>query len=292
MAAREKIVITVSAEINGSIEKVWSHWVDPIHIIHWNYASDDWHTSFAENNFRIGEKFLTRMESRDGSMGFDFNGVYLKIEYHKYIEYAIEDGRKVGITFASKENVTIVTESFEAENSNPPEMQKAGWQAILNNFKKYVEKSPEPDILHFEIIINNNVKSVFRTMIDPKTYSEWTAIFNPTSRFQGSWEKGSKILFLGTDKDGETGGMISRIKENIPGRFLSIEHLGLINKGVEITSGPEADEWAGSLENYTFITYSDRTKLMVDIDSNEQFKSYFEKTWPKALEKLKSICEK
>lgn len=292
MAATEKEILTVSSEIIASVERVWCFWVDPMHIIHWNNASDDWHTSFAENNLRIGGKFMSRMEAKDGSTGFNFTGEYLKIEPHKYLEYAIEGGRKVKISFVTEGNVTIVTESFEAEQTNPLEMQKAGWQAILNNFKKYVEKKPELEILHFEIVINNRAKSVFKTLISSETYSEWTSVFNPTSCFSGSWKKGSKILFLGTDKEGKTGGMVSRIRENIPGKFLSIEHLGVVHKGIEITNGPEAKDWAGSLENYTFSSYNDKTKLAVDIDSNDQFKSYFEKTWPKALEKLKSICEK
>ncbi len=114
---------------------------------------------------------------------------------------------------------------------------------------------------------------------------------NPTSYFEGSWEKDSKILFLGTDKDGNKEGMVSRIKENIPNKLISIEHLGILKNDKEITSGTEVEGWAGALENYTFNEDNGKTFLSVDMDSNQQFKSYFEETWPKALNKLKAICE-
>jgi hypothetical protein len=116
-------------------------------------------------------------------------------------------------------------------------------------------------------------------------------VFDPTSRFKGSWEKNSKILFLGTDKDGNSAGMVSRIRENIPGRFLSIEHCGIVRDGKEITSGPEAEAWAGFLENYSFTSVNGKTLLSVSLDSSQEFKSYFSETWPLALKKLKSLSE-
>jgi len=125
-----------------------------------------------------------------------------------------------------------------------------------------------------------------------KVWNLWTAVFNPSSHFIGSWEKGSKILFLGTDSDGKTGGMVSRIKENIPYRFVSIEHYGVIKDGSEIFCGPEVDQWAGALENYTFAGVEGTTLLKVDMDVHEDYISYFAATWPEALKKLKEICEK
>jgi len=128
-------------------------------------------------------------------------------------------------------------------------------------------------------------------MFREDTYKNWTSAFNSDSRYEGSWNKGSKIVFLGTDSNGETGGMVSRIKENLQNKFVSIEHLGIIKNGNEILSGSEVDGWKGALENYTFKTTGNKTLLSVDIDSNQEFKSYFSDTWPKALSKLKSICE-
>jgi len=131
--------ITVTATINAPVEKAWNYWTSPKHITQWYNASDDWHAPRAENDLQVTGKFTTRMEAKDGSFGFDFNGIYDEIKTNELISYTIEGGRKVSITFSENGNETIVTETFEAENENPIDMQRAGWQAILDNFKKYVE---------------------------------------------------------------------------------------------------------------------------------------------------------
>lgn len=135
-----KEIITIETIVIAPIEKVWAFWTKPEHITQWNNASDDWHTTRAENDLRIGGKFLSRMEAKDGSFGFDFEGIYTEVITNKKISYTILDDRKVTITFLQTENGLQITESFEAENENSLELQKLGWQAILNNFKKYVEK--------------------------------------------------------------------------------------------------------------------------------------------------------
>ena len=139
METTDKTIITVNATVNATLEKVWQCWTLPQHITQWNNASDDWHTPTAENDLQVGGKFVYRMEAKDCSFGFDFTGVYNSIRTNEYIEYTIEEGRKVEISFLPKANETIIVESFEAEDINPIELQKAGWQAILDNFKKYVE---------------------------------------------------------------------------------------------------------------------------------------------------------
>lgn len=131
--------ITVEATIKAPVEKIWKYWTMPEHIKQWNKASDDWHTPYAENDVRTGGKFLSRMEAKDKSVGFDFGGVYDEVKDHKLIAYTIGDGRKVKIIFSGDKNETKITETFEAENQNPVEMQRSGWQAILDNFKKYTE---------------------------------------------------------------------------------------------------------------------------------------------------------
>ena len=292
MANSEKTTITVKASIEASVEKVWALWTNPWHIVHWNNASDDWHTPKAENDIRAGGKFLWRMEAKDGSVGFDFVGVYNKVEPHRQIEYTLDDDRTVAITFTSEGDQTTVTETFEAEDTNSLELQQQGWQSILDNFKRYVEAYGKLETLHFEISIKAKPERVFQMMLDEKHFSEWTAEFNPTSRFEGSWEKGAKIVFIGTDQDGNTGGMLGQIKENIPNKFVSIEYHGLIQDGEEITSGPEIEGWAGSYENYTFTEVNGETLLSVDVDTNHEFINYFKETWPKALDVLKAICEK
>lgn len=134
--------ITVESIVNAPVEKVWNYWTTPEHITQWNNASDDWHSPHAENDVRVGGKFITRMEAKDGSFGFDFGGVYDAVTVNEYIEYTIGDGRKVKVFFTpQQDNTTKVVETFEAENVHSPEMQQAGWQAILNNFKKYIENS-------------------------------------------------------------------------------------------------------------------------------------------------------
>ncbi len=139
METLSKTTITVKAAVNAPVEKVWNLWTSPDHIIHWNNASDDWHTPRAENDLRTGGKFLSRMEAKDGSYGFDFEGVYDMVQLYERIEYTLDDGRKVKITFTGQGNTTYVVETFEAENENSIEMQKQGWQSILDNFKKYAE---------------------------------------------------------------------------------------------------------------------------------------------------------
>lgn len=134
-----KTVITVQTIVDAPVEKVWEYWSAPAHIVKWNNASADWHTPRAENDLRTGGKFNSRMESRDGSIGFDFEGKYDNVKPMEKIAYTLGDGRKVEITFSQKNNQTTVIEKFEAEEENSEEMQRKGWQAILNNFKKYVE---------------------------------------------------------------------------------------------------------------------------------------------------------
>ncbi|HEY5824555.1 MAG TPA: SRPBCC family protein [Cyclobacteriaceae bacterium] len=131
--------ITVEATVKAPIEKVWAAWGEPKHIMQWCHASDDWHAPYADNDLRTGGKFKTTMAAKDGSFSFDFGGVYDNVEKHKLIEYKIEDGRKVKIAFSSNGNETKVVETFDPESQNPVEMQRGGWQAILDNFKKYTE---------------------------------------------------------------------------------------------------------------------------------------------------------
>lgn len=136
-----KKMITIEALINAPIEQVWKYWNTPEHVVKWNAASNDWHTPKAENDFRKGGKFIYRMEAKDGSFGFDFGGVYEEVKTNETISFRMDDGRSVKITFAKIGNTTKIVESFEAESTNPIEMQKNGWQSILNNFKKYAEGS-------------------------------------------------------------------------------------------------------------------------------------------------------
>ncbi|KNZ40355.1 SRPBCC domain-containing protein [Acetobacterium bakii] len=136
-------MITVETTVNAPVELVWKYWSVPKHIIHWNSASDDWHTPFAENDLRTGGKLLWRMEAKNGSFGFDFSGVYDEVKLNEFISYTLDDGRKVSITFKPQENKTRIIEIFEAEEENSLELQKNGWQAILEHFKNYAEQTTD-----------------------------------------------------------------------------------------------------------------------------------------------------
>ena len=140
METNNKTAIIVSTIVNAPVEKVWNYWTSPEHITKWNAASDDWHTTRVENDLRIGGNFSARMEANDGSFGFDFGGVYDAVKEHEYIEYTLGDGRKVKINFNGKQNTTEVIETFDAENTHSIDMQRTGWQAILDNFKRYTEE--------------------------------------------------------------------------------------------------------------------------------------------------------
>lgn len=131
--------IIIQSTIQADSQKVWDHYTNPKHIIHWNFASDDWLCPWAKNDLRVGGKYSARMEAKDGSFGFEFEAVYDKITDQKSFTYTMEDGRKASVDLEAEGNKTKVTVSFDPEKENPEEMQRGGWQAILDNFKKYVE---------------------------------------------------------------------------------------------------------------------------------------------------------
>ena len=133
--------ITVEAIIAADRNKVWDYYTNPEHITKWNFASDDWHCPSAENDMKVGGKYASRMEAKDGSWGFDFEAVYDEVLNNEKFVYTIADGRQVSVGFESLDDMTKVIVVFEAENQNPVEMQKGGWQAILDNFKKYAESN-------------------------------------------------------------------------------------------------------------------------------------------------------
>lgn len=147
--------------------------------------------------------------------------------------------------------------------------------------------------LHFSIAINAPKQKVWDTMLADTTYREWAGEFNPEggTYYQGNWNQGSKMLFLGPDKTGKVYGMVSHVVANRPGEFISIEHVGEVRDGVEDLASAEAERWAGAHENYTFSEQDGVTTVVVDADIIDEFKTLFEDIWPKALAKLKQISE-
>lgn len=133
------MLIQVQVEIAAPLSQVWELWNDPVAITQWNFATPSWHCPSASVDLRVGGKIQSRMEAKDGSMGFDFEGVFSVIETEKYLEYTIADGRAVKVEFEQIQNAVLVRESFEAEDVNSAELQRQGWLAILENFKAYVQ---------------------------------------------------------------------------------------------------------------------------------------------------------
>jgi uncharacterized protein YndB with AHSA1/START domain len=133
--------ITIKATVLTNIKKVWEYYTSPEHITKWNFAIDTWHCPKASNDLRIGGKYVARMEAKDGSFGFDFEAIYDEVVQNKRISYTMTDGRKATVDFHSGNNKTEISVTFEAEEQNPLEMQRDGWQAILNNFKSYTENN-------------------------------------------------------------------------------------------------------------------------------------------------------
>lgn len=139
MSEMDKPKITIQVTVHAPPEKAWSHFTNPDSICKWNHASEDWHTPRSTNDLRPGGKFSSRMEAKDGSFGFDFEGIYDRVEPFNLIEYTMADERKVRIHFRPVTDGTFVEETFEAEDQNSVELQREGWQAILNSYKKYTE---------------------------------------------------------------------------------------------------------------------------------------------------------
>lgn len=131
--------ININQTISKTIDEVWQSWINPEDIKKWNYASDDWECPYAENDLRVGGKFVSRMSAKDNSSAFDFSGVYTEVVPHKLIAYTMDDGREAVVNFTETENGVEIQVSFDPEQINSLSMQKEGWQAILDNFKKYVE---------------------------------------------------------------------------------------------------------------------------------------------------------
>lgn len=132
-------MVTVSIKVKGTLGRVWDHFTNPQHITNWNFASDEWWCPWANNDLRVGGEFASRMEAKDGSFGFDFEGIYREVTLKKGYTYELEDGRKVMVTFEEVEGGVIVKEDFDTEDENTAERQRQGWQSILDNFKRYSE---------------------------------------------------------------------------------------------------------------------------------------------------------
>jgi uncharacterized protein YndB with AHSA1/START domain len=283
-------MITIQAIINAPIQKVWDNFTQPEHICKWNAASDSWHTTKATNDLQVGGKFCYTMAAKDGSFSFDFEATYTEVNAPYGFKSILGDGRYFETQLLETEGGIIIKEIFEPETENSADMQRSGWQSILNHFKNYAE---EKITLRFDAMIQAPVEKVFTLMFAEETYSEWAKIFNPTSYCIGDWQKGSLMKFLGTDEEGKAGGMITKVAERIENQCLLLEHIGVIKDGEELLEGPAVDAFKGAREQYYYAAFSaDTTALQVVMDSTGEWDEYFMSTWPTALEKIKEICER
>lgn len=187
--------ITIEACIKAPVEKVWQFWTEPRHITKWNAASDDWHTPHTENDVRAGGKFVGRMVAKNGSFGFDYAGVYDAVIPHELVEFTLADGRMATVVFTANGDETTVSETFDTETENPVEMQRKGWQAILDNFKSYAEWNSVPQReLVGSRVINAPISLVWQAWTDPKHLANWwgpngfsNTIYDFELRESGPW---------------------------------------------------------------------------------------------------------
>lgn len=153
------------------------------------------------------------------------------------------------------------------------------------------EAPPQKEKLQFKILVDASPEVVYQTLINNEHFKTWTSVFQPTSHCKGSWEQGSTMYFLSLDDKGNTMGLISKVKENRPNEFLSLEHYGMIYEGQEILDGEDIEAIKGSVESYTFTPQNGKTEILVETEIFTDLRDYFLDTWPSALEALKKICE-
>lgn len=278
--------ITVEVNINAPVEKVWQLWTNPVDITNWNSPSPEWHIPKAENDLRVGGKFLSRMEAKDGSFGFDFGGEYNEVNPNELIVYTLDDGRKVENVFIDDDKKTKVSVTFDAETENSLQQQQEGWQAILDSFKQYAEKT---ELLEFTIQINTDKKKVWEVMLDPITYKEWSNAGWEGSSYIGNWVEGENLKFVSPSGEGTVATLVS----HKPYDFSHAKHVAVLLKdGTEDRESELAKGWVGIHESYTFTEKQGVTTLKVLITSANEWVSMFTAGWPVALKKLKEICER
>ncbi|MBS9525816.1 SRPBCC domain-containing protein [Litoribacter alkaliphilus] len=284
-------LVKLTVSIKAPLSQVWGSWTSAEHIVNWNFASEDWHCPKAKLELRSGGEFSYHMAAKDGSQAFDFKGEFEEVVPMQMIKFHLDDGRKVQVHFKQMKDHVEIVEEFEAESSHSIEMQRQGWQAILENFKVYTESLSKLHRLHFDVQIEAPAQAVYEIMLAPDTYREWTAAFHPGSYYKGKWEVGETLYFIGPDAEGRESGMVAKVTKAKPGEIVGVEMLGMLDKGVEVTEGPEIETWKGAVEEYRFEERDSATTVRVTVDTIGEYKAYFEETWPKALQILKTICE-
>jgi uncharacterized protein YndB with AHSA1/START domain len=264
----------------------------------WNTAGFGWSTGEVQIDPKVGGRWFAEYKSPDGKDDFVFEGVFTEIIENQKISYKMPkdmgefevDERKAEVLFEEFEKgKTQVTITFDAEDLNSIEMQKQGWQAILDNFKTFLERkiNPENARLILDIDINASPQKVWKTLLEKESYNIWAATFSPGSHYQGEIKYDNKVQFLGPDQSG----LISLVKVCIPEFQVSFEHLGGFKDGKEDPDSPMFLPWKGNRETYTLKSKNEITNLSIYQEMSKTEIEYFEEMWAKALEVIKKIAE-
>ncbi len=280
------LVIEIEVLIKNSLDKVWEYWTGQPFISQWYSASDDWWTPWVNQNFQVDQGFVYRMEARDGSMGFDFSGVFTEIVDHEKIVYVLEDGRKVLTTFEERDGRILLKQAFDAEDQNSAQMQKDGWQAILNHFKSFCEGDQIE--MSFRTVLGTNPNRVWEYLTLPRLYEEWAIAFSEQPKFVGQWVEGGTIDFI----DFQEGGTRVQLDKVKPFEKLYMTHIAMIDGQAGIVEDhPEAPTWVGTKENYDLELVGKETILTIHIMCHPKYVDYLRNSWEKAVKLMTHVIK-
>jgi len=278
--------ITVSIEINERLDLVWEKFTRADHIVNWYFASPSWHAPSANVDFVDGGMFSIRMEAWDKSFGFDYKGKFQRITPMKSIQYILEDQREVLTSFTEYESAVKITQTFESEDANNLELQKQGWQATLESFKRYVET----DFLIFEshIDIHASQEVIWDSITQLEKYQIWTKAFSENAIFHGQWRQGETLDFITPNR----GGTRVLVDALIPNNSIHLVHTAVITPDNQSDStSPSAKPWVNTIENYELINKDNIVTFVAHIECHRSFYDFMKSSWDKALVDLKSYNE-
>lgn len=272
--------ITIGVQIEKQVDIVWSYWTKAAHIKHWYFASEDWWVPWVEQQFEVGHKFIYRMASKDGKMGFDFTGRYTDIKANESITYVLEDDREVITTFEVIDDTVYLKQVFETEDDSSAEMQKQGWQAILNQFKGYTES----DWIRFTLQkhMETTPEVVYHYLTDNDKYMSWAHVFSDDSKFYGDWVEGGEITFV----DHRESGTVALVENIIPNELIHMKHIKLLKGDSLDETSDEALIWIGTLERYELHKSEDGVLVDVMIECHESYVGFIRDSWIEALNEI------
>lgn len=281
--------ITISTTINAPIANVFNSYLNPQDNLRWNTAGYGWTNDYAKIDAIAGGEFHIGYKSPDEKNDFDFNGKYIEIVKDKLIKSELGDGRKVEVNFEAEDEKTHVTIIFDAEEENSLDLQKQGWSAILENFKKFVERKSNPKNASItkNIVIQATKEKVWKMLLEDKPYRQWTSSFTEGSYYEGEMKYDGKIMFLSPSGTG----ISSKIVVFIPNFQISFEHLGGVKDGIEDFKSSEFEGWKYARETYTLNGVDGKVNLQIYVEVTKNEEQMMSDLWDKALAELKKMCE-